>query len=56
MNFWSYIISGIGSIMTWLVYGMAPTHTQVGLVESVTGMASSALSITFITIFSNMDM
>lgn len=55
-NFWSFIIDGTKSLITWVIYGMFPTHVQMDLVNTFTTIVQITLDMTFILVFSNLNM
>lgn len=56
MNLWGYLIEGAKSVITWIIYGMFPTHVQMDLVNSVTTIVQTTMGMTFILVFSNLNM
>jgi hypothetical protein len=56
LNLWSYLIDGAKSIITWIIYGMFPTHVQMNLVDSITTIVQTTMDMTFILVFSNLNM
>lgn len=55
-SLWSYIIDGIIKLIQALFLSNMPAHTPIGLMQQVVNMASSSLGVTYMIIFSNIDM
>lgn len=56
MNFWALILGGLFSMISSLVTGNFSLHTTFGMVQRVTELLSSSLSLAFIIVFSNVNM
>lgn len=51
-NFWGAILNALTGVIAMLIYGTAPSHTQLGLVTIVTSSVNTVLGATFVLFFS----
>jgi hypothetical protein len=56
MNLWYFIVNGITSILTYVIYGTMPTHTELGLAQQFVTWTANGFGLTFVILLSNFNL